>query len=85
LKDRFGSKTVLTPLKWDVCIAHDGPRSDIAPCLKSANSRLMHRSDGCLFDHLVSAGQNIWRDFETECLGGLRIHDKLEPRGLFDW
>ena len=50
-----------------------------------ANSRLMHRSDGCLFDHLVSAGQNIWRDFETECLGGLRIHDKLEPRGLFDW
>jgi hypothetical protein len=37
-----------------------------------------------LFDHIVGTGEDIWWDFEAECLGGFKIYDKLEPRGLFN-
>jgi len=37
-RNDFGSKTVVTPLKWDVCITlARGLKSDIAPCLKRVN------------------------------------------------
>jgi len=38
-----------------------------------------------LFDHLVGPGDDIWRDFETECLGGLKVYHEFEARRLFDW
>jgi hypothetical protein len=38
-----------------------------------------------LFDHIVGTGEDIWRDFEAEFLGGLKIDDELEAGGLFDW
>jgi hypothetical protein len=34
------------------------------------------------FDHLISAGQQRRRDFETEFLGGLEIDNQLVCRGL---
>ena len=38
-----------------------------------------------LFKRLIGAGEDIWRDFEAECLGGLKIYNELEARRLFDW
>jgi hypothetical protein len=38
-----------------------------------------------LFDHIVGMGEDIWRDFEAECLRGLKIDDELEAGGLFNW
>ena len=54
---------------------------------KSAISRLMHRSINRidLFDHIVGTSEDIWRDFEAEYLGGLKIDDEFEARRLFDW
>jgi NMT1/THI5 like len=41
---------------------------------------------GCsLFNYIVGACDDIWRDFEAEFLGGLKIYDQVETRGLFDW
>ena len=37
-----------------------------------------------LFDHLVSAGEQLGRHFEAESLGRLQVDDKLEFGGLFD-
>ena len=52
-----------------------------------AISRLMHRSINRidLFDHIVGTSEDIWRDFEAEYLGGLKIDDEFEARRLFDW
>src|SRR5262245_28938639 len=36
-------------------------------------------------DHLVGAGEQRWRHFETERLRGNQIHNKLELRRLLDW
>jgi hypothetical protein len=38
-----------------------------------------------LFNYIVGACEDIWRDFQAECLGGLKIYDQLETRGLLDW
>jgi hypothetical protein len=35
-----------------------------------------------LFDHFVSLGEQRLRDYNTECLGGLEIHNKLKDAGL---
>ena len=40
---------------------------------------------GTLFDHLVGARKDIWRDFKAECPGGLEVYDEFETRGLLDW
>jgi hypothetical protein len=37
-----------------------------------------------LFDHLIGAGKQRWRDVEAERLGGLEIEDELEFGGPFD-
>ena len=37
-----------------------------------------------LFDHLVGEGQQCRRNLEAERLGGLKIDDQLEFRGLLD-
>ena len=50
-------------------------------CLKSSHNRTQRP----LFNNLVGAGEESRRDFEAECLGGLKIHDEFEARRLFDW
>jgi hypothetical protein len=51
---RFGSKAALTAPKSNFRFAPEsGLKSDVAPCPKSAKSRLMHRNKkGDLSDHL---------------------------------
>jgi hypothetical protein len=36
-------------------------------------------------DHLVSAGEQRWRHFEAERLGGRQIDDKFKFGWLLDW
>jgi hypothetical protein len=56
LNDRSGSKTVLTPLKWDVCITPESRhRLPDRPCPKSAITGLMHCSIAASLDHLIGA------------------------------
>jgi hypothetical protein len=45
----------------------------------------MHRSKKHLFNHLVGAGEQRWRNFDAERLGGLDIDDWLNLRGLLHW
>jgi len=37
-----------------------------------------------LLDDLVGAGEDRWRHGEAERLGGLQVHDQLEPCRLLD-
>ena len=38
-----------------------------------------------LFDDLVGAGEDRWRDCQAERLGGLQVDHQLESRRLLDW
>ena len=38
-----------------------------------------------LFDDLVGASNERWRNRHTDRFGSLEINDKFECRGLFDW
>src|SRR5262245_65611967 len=39
----------------------------------------------CLFDHLVGAGEQRWRQVEAECLGDGKIDYQIEFGWLLDW
>jgi hypothetical protein len=64
------------------------PEADIRAGLQHVcfvpNSGLMHRSKPSLFDHLIGAGKQRWRDFEAERFGRLQIDDEIEFGWLFD-
>ena len=44
----------------------------------------MHRSKQPLFDHLVRAGEESWRNLEAECLCGREVDDQLKFGRLLD-
>ena len=39
---------------------------------------------GSLFDHLVGTPEQMKRNCNTECLGGLEVDGQLDLRGLHD-
>jgi hypothetical protein len=44
----------------------------------------LSQQHSCSLDHLVGAREQARWDFKTECLGGSKINDELEFRGLLD-
>src|SRR5438046_6768811 len=62
--------------------AHNGLKSDIAPCPKSANKRLMRCGIKSLFDQLVRAGEQRIRDRDPQGLGRLQVDDQYRLRRL---
>jgi hypothetical protein len=69
-------------------------RSALAPIadipLPFRNRRVVPQGDICsaanciLFDHLVGAAEQRDREGEAECLGGLKVDDKLHSCHLLD-
>src|SRR5258708_6305910 len=72
-------------LEWSADVrfgAHNGLKSDIAPCPKSANKRLMRCGIKSLFDQLVRAGEQRIRDRDPQGLGRLQVDDQYRLRRL---
>jgi len=57
------------------------PKSDIAPCPKSATSGLIHRSKTFLFDYAVGLCDQLCRYSEAKLLRCLEVDDQI-PMGL---
>src|SRR5258708_22847429 len=60
-----------------------GQIAHVSVCLLCANRVLTHRSKKLAVTS-VGAGQECWRDFKAERLGGLEIDHELEPSRLLD-
>src|SRR5690242_3246566 len=54
------------------------------PCLGAPELRREARHSLVLFDDLVGAVENRWRNREAECLSGLKIDDQLKLGRLLD-
>src|SRR6516164_9292804 len=77
---RFGSKADISPCPRDVRFTpksgHWFSVSECPLCAKSRHSALRQKPP--LFDHLVGAGEQRWRHFEVERLGGSQVDDEIE-------
>ena len=52
-------------------------------CTKAVVSRCSMQKPE-LLDHLIGAGDKVWRDFEADGLRGIQINDELEFARLYD-
>src|SRR5262249_22188247 len=83
---RFGSKADMCSARANVRFTPESDiKCDIMESPLWANSRLMHRSKGSLFDHLIRARLHRWRHADAKGLGGFDIDDQFKLRCLHNW
>src|SRR6516165_7848300 len=76
---------MITPADYVRFTPKSGHRYSVAECPLCAKAdSFMHRSKRALFDQLVSALQERFRNCQPDRLGSRQINDKIEPSRLLD-